>query len=564
MKITRSVRWAWLGLVVLLAFDVWWRCHTIAPTIREAWGVAPWPVVRGEAEPLDCDEAAYGYIGREISEGAVLYRDLSENKPPLGYWLYALAVAVGGADETAIRLMPIPYVLATIALVWWLGTRLGGVWSGYLAATLFALLSTDPFLYGNGANMEHFFNLFSVLALTAIVRALDRPGSRRPIVLAGVALGAATLVKQVALAQAPVYLLALLVARKGVRPLFADLAALAAGFLAIVGVAVVVVIVQGAGADAFEDVVRYGSALATLKVRDPSEPSLWIRWLVGNADPEGHLPWPFSWLHGRTDYLVWWGSGSWPTWLAAVPCLAWLAIGRGTNLTRQLVAAWTVAACVEVVAPGLYWQHYYLLPTPGLALAVAVVAVGAVAASKRPGRKGRRAALALVAVVLLVAIGWTARIQVREYLMVEPEQLTARDKGGRQWIALRGLGRVLRRRTADWPDPTLYVWGWQSPLFLYGQLDGVTRQFFADPLLEDYARGHHRDHPAVLPRVQRIMTDLQAKPPSLIFVANAPFPELKQFLDGGYIRSDLVVKTPDGKGLWVERSRYAEFEEGRD
>ena len=47
-----------------------------------------------------------------------MYRDLTENKPPLGYWLYELTVAIklGYTDELAIRVMPIPYVpvLATV------------------------------------------------------------------------------------------------------------------------------------------------------------------------------------------------------------------------------------------------------------------------------------------------------------------------------------------------------------------------------------------------------------------------------------------------------------------
>ena len=37
-----------------------------------------------------------------------MYRDLTENKPPLGYWLYALGVALGGYNELAIRLLPDP------------------------------------------------------------------------------------------------------------------------------------------------------------------------------------------------------------------------------------------------------------------------------------------------------------------------------------------------------------------------------------------------------------------------------------------------------------------------
>ena len=64
--------------------------------------------------------------GIESCSGDVMYRDLTENKPPLGYWLYTLAVALGGYDELAIRVLPIPFVLATIAMVWWIALRLGG------------------------------------------------------------------------------------------------------------------------------------------------------------------------------------------------------------------------------------------------------------------------------------------------------------------------------------------------------------------------------------------------------------------------------------------------------
>src|SRR4051812_9491691 len=162
-------RWRWVGLAFLLALDVWWRLHTVGPTIRARWGLDLWPATRGQAEPLDCDESAYAYIGRRIVRGDVLYRDLTENKPPGGYWLYALAVAIGGADEWTVRLMPIPYVLATLGLVWWLALRLRGPGAAFVAGLTYALASTDPFLFGNGANMEHMLNFFSTAALALVV-----------------------------------------------------------------------------------------------------------------------------------------------------------------------------------------------------------------------------------------------------------------------------------------------------------------------------------------------------------------------------------------------------------
>ncbi len=97
-----------------------------------------------------------------------MYRDLTDTKPPLGYWLSALAVGIGGANEIAVRLMPVPLVLGTIALVWWIGLRLGGPVAGVVAGFLYAILSTDPYLYGNGAQMEQAMNLFASAALALV------------------------------------------------------------------------------------------------------------------------------------------------------------------------------------------------------------------------------------------------------------------------------------------------------------------------------------------------------------------------------------------------------------
>jgi hypothetical protein len=559
--------WSKVMLLLILVGDIWWRCHTIGPTVRDALGFAPWPVVKGEAEPLDCDEAAYGYIGRRLVGGSVMYVDVSENKPPLGYWLYALAVAIGGANESTIRLMPIPYVLATIALVWWLGVRIRGPLAGCLAALLYALLSTDPYLYGNGANMEHFLNLFAVGSLAAMARSFASP-SRRWLVVAGVCVALASLVKQVAALHGLVYVLALILVDRGdpagrtfgqrLGSKVRDLSSLAVGFAIPWAFSAGVLWIQGAGPSAIEDIVTYGSALATIKVPDAHAPSKLVRWFAGNADPEGILPPPF----GRTGYLVWWGTGSWPVWLAGVPATAWLLLARRSGGLRPLVAGWTLSSWVQVALPGLFWQHYYLLPTPGIALAVAVAladAGGWVVDSWRTFRLERLAIGSLVGLVVLTGMVETVRLQVRDYLFVAPEDLTRRFKGGYQWVVLRAMGREIARRSVAFDRPTLYVWGWQSPLFLYSGLDGPTRHFFADPLLEDYANGHHRDDPRVRPRVERIIRDLEANPPSMALVAYRPFPELKRFLDA---RSTLTTLRARGQALplWVDREHYARFE----
>ena len=539
------MRWSLLVLIAILIFDVWFRAHTFGPAVVEATGLKLWPVATGPTEPLDCDESAYAYIGHRLLAGDVLYRDLTENKPPLGYWIYATPIALAGYNELAIRLLPIPYILATIAILWWLGSRLAGPIAGCAAAAIYAVVSTDPYLFGNGSNLEHQMNFFSVASLALMVLAWTR-GKLWALGLAGACLGAAALVKQVAILPIVVYGAAALVVTTRSRA--KDLGALALGLGLTLALAALILILQGAGAAAFDDIFRYGPALATDTLPEPGAPSPWIRWLTGNADPTGKLPWPF----GDTDYLVWWGTGSWPLWLVLPACLGHLLFAPTATAARRLVAAWTVAACVQVILPGLYWQHYYLLPTPGIALGAAITLADCLAGLRKRFRPADLAG----AVVVIAAVLGTSFLQVRHYLLCPPQELTVRYKGGGQWVVLRQLGRELARRSTIWDDPKLYVWGWQSPLHFYGKLDGASRHFFVDNLLRDQAE---RDHPIVKPRIEEIIRVLRERPPALIFAGYPPFPELRSFLFENYTPSKLVPFT-NGLGLWVQKDHYQAFE----
>ena len=129
-----------------------------------------------------------------------------------------------------------------------------------------------------------------------------------------------------------------------------------------------------------------------------------------------------------------------------------------------------------------------------------------------PAKVWRRISLAVFSVLLLaIAIGTTVVLEVRSYLLVPPEELTIRYKGGRQWVVLRRLGRELSDRAWIWKDPHLYIWGWQSPLHFYGRLDSPTRHFFVDNLLRDQA---DRGHPLISRRTEEIMAALSAGRPS--------------------------------------------------
>jgi hypothetical protein len=310
---------------------------------------------------------------------------------------------------------------------------------------------------------------------------------------------------------------------------------------------------RGAGAAAYDDIFRYGTALATDTLPEPNAPSGVVRWITGNADPKGRLPWPF----GTTNYLVWWGSASWPFWLVSIPALAHLLLAPYTTLERRLVAAWTLAAWAQVTLPGLYWPHYYLLPIAGAAITVAVCCVDVASllghAIREKTHHARRSILRATVTFSFLTLGICATLflEVRDYLWVPPQELTIRYKGGQQWVVLREMGGEMARRCAMADDSRLYIWGWQSPLHFYGHMDSPTRHFFVDNLLRDQA---DRDHALIRPRTEEIMASLERRPPELIFTGYPPFRALKAFLNERYLPSRMAP------GLWVRQEDYDRFE----
>src|SRR5262249_34316798 len=146
---------------------------------------------------------------------------------------------------------------------------------------------------------------------------------------------------------------------------------------------------------------------------------------------------------------------------------------RRSTAPRRILAGWNLTAWAQVALPGLYWQHYYLLPIAGTAISVAILLADAASVVAGVGGRGKdgsageisrlkRASTkigtrlcgtvgaALTVIVLSAAIIATFFLQAREYLLVPAQEIGVRYKGGRQWVVLRDMGRDLARRAAIW------------------------------------------------------------------------------------------------------------------
>lgn len=130
------------------------------------------------------DEGIYLALGRAMERGAVLYRDIWDNKPPLLYLIYSLAPTLLWAKISATAC-----VLGTVYFTYKISKN-------YLAAFLTGVLLSLPLLEGTIANAELYFTLPVVLGAYLILPILAPNKPKLKTLLAiGACLTAALLLK---------------------------------------------------------------------------------------------------------------------------------------------------------------------------------------------------------------------------------------------------------------------------------------------------------------------------------------------------------------------------------
>ncbi|HKA90119.1 MAG TPA: glycosyltransferase family 39 protein [Haliangiales bacterium] len=146
----------------------------------------------GAGSLINGDEATYALFARGLRQGDYLHLRLGDTimhqRPPLYPWLLALSTGLLGETAFALRLPSVLAGGAAAAFTCLLGERLWGRRAGIVAGLLFATLAL-AYLYGRA--------VVSDMTLTAFVVASIYLAATRRWLGAGLALGAALLVKQV-------------------------------------------------------------------------------------------------------------------------------------------------------------------------------------------------------------------------------------------------------------------------------------------------------------------------------------------------------------------------------
>ena len=358
---------------------------------------------------IDTDEGLYLVQAREWLRG---------NWPLVAVWdmhpvgapaLYALALVVFGDGVASIRWLGILCTATTGCGLYALVRTVGGAPLLALAAGLL-FIAHSVLLYGLASNTEVLFAPFVVWAMTIGTRtaiasadAAAMPGWPS-LLLMGLLIGCAFAIKPVttpegclafALFVLPAFLAGSLPLGRGLA-MAAAYAALALLPSALLGLAYAV---QG---------------------------QFWA-WIDGSL----LAPWRYS--HARVGWQVAFARTQTAVLILAAPLLLALiagwrhgsAPGAAGRLTR-LGLVWFIVASLAIIGPGFFYQHYFLLWLPPLAI-LAAIGLGEAALLVHPGRE-RAVFLGLLALLCLAAWRQEAALRLERGLWVpDPPRAIAQE-----------------------------------------------------------------------------------------------------------------------------------------
>jgi hypothetical protein len=190
---------------------------------------------------VESDSGVYAYIGSAIVRGQVPYRDIWTQKPPIGFYLDALAVRLMGQSPWAIWWLDLIWIALAAVLLLLVLRKILGLLPGFLASLIFVVGVMVPANF-QGGNLMEIYGFVPQILVIAATYGFFATRRNRWVFLAGLFTGLAFMTKQttIALGLAAViaFLLMSLLWREG-KALFLRLLFFALGFILPLGIATV-------------------------------------------------------------------------------------------------------------------------------------------------------------------------------------------------------------------------------------------------------------------------------------------------------------------------------------
>lgn len=421
--------------------------------------------------PFERDEGHYAYGSWLLRRGLTPYINTFEQKPPMIFYPYLLAVLINPDAFWPPRLIAALSLMLTLLLLGLIVSREHGGRAGLMVMWLALPMIMFPYLKPFAANTEKFM-ILPLVGTLAI---------RRSWFWAGVCAVIAVLYKQIALF--PVFFIFgvwLIEDRnRSLRKCFSALGGGAAAFFLFTGY----FLARGALSGFWEQLVEFNKYYA------------------------------FSFGVLNFGYLFRHFQAFLSAWPAVFILLVWFLIKHPPRFWFYL-GLMIVSLLPIFNSPH---SHYYIMLMPFWAIVTAVSLDSLIEEIVQKLKKPRWAAGLAFAFVFLVVFSmvWP----VREYYTMSPLDLVVRSYGPlNPFVESPIVARQVAKLTA--PDDYVFIAGTEQQILYYAKRLAPTR--FSGMY------GLMMDHPKALAYQKELIQDLEKHPPKVIVMVRSPFSWLRQ------------------------------------
>jgi len=435
--------------------------------------------------PLERDEGEYAYIAWRLGHNELPYRDWVDQKPPAVFWTYRAALALPVDPIRAVHLAALLFSAASSCALFFLALRFMNRFWGFMAASLFTLLSADPFAQGTAANTEVFMLLPLILSQIAFLKAADNPRNVLLMIVCGALTGMAIAFKQVAalnwfllIALYPIFA----AAEKRRRNSLAFAAWSIAGVVAVAGFVAVYFWIHHGLTELVDNVFTHNLEYIGAMT--------WSDRLQFCSETLTRL--------ARTEVLA---------WIFSAACLIALIVA-GKGKWFAFLAGWLITSTIGVSASGYFFPHYFQQLLPPLAL---ISVFGALWLSElRPWRTSwiPGALFSLLLALLPLKTLWPF------WFSYTPADAVRAIYPGNFFAEMPEFAARIAQVTSS--EQRVFVFGAEPELLFYAQRVSATRYIFLFPLYGPYRNAREKQI-AAADEIQR------AAPAAAVYVPNDLF-----------------------------------------
>ncbi len=457
-------------------------------------------------EPPGRDQSLFMTQASLLRDGARLYTDVWEHKPPGMIAVYWLALTLLGEDFGAVHIANWLAGLVTAVLLLALVFRsTRSLVTGVLCGLLYLLCFSGPLFGGfwSMAQAEVFIDPFIVLSLLLASLSRRAPRQRALVyaVVAGISVGMAVFIKYTALPFAAMALLMCNWRTGGLRSSMGRVVAMALGVLLVTGA-----------------VISYFALTRRLSL-------LWDATILFNMQHRAMAAKPLLVdLHTKLFYA--------PELLAGLYALAAGAViavvGKRDPSGRKRDLRWIVAAgllaylcgLISVFGQAKFWAyHYQTILVPLCILAALGVHSLAGFLRRRLKPAGAYCVIAIVLMVVLAPIielivGYSTSRQIgaRWRRTIDQEAFDVGYAwGGMDYNFAETHIVASRIAQSTVPGDRILVWGFEPGIYFFADRAPSTRFLYDYPLMPEFSRVHDR-------YLAQFMDDLHRHPPAAIVV----------------------------------------------